>query len=92
LPGSINQSGSGSSHATTWAQATLQLGIYELQYVLQDIIINKIISNKQLILLLLLTFSVALEQNTTGITTATAMAATGGNGPLAPHMMPCAPR
>ncbi len=29
--------------------STLQLGIYELQYVLQDIIINKIISNKRLI-------------------------------------------
>jgi hypothetical protein len=37
-------------------------------------------------------FSVALAQNTTGITTATTMAATGGNGPLAPHMRPGAPR
>jgi hypothetical protein len=39
----------------------------------------------------LLHFSVALAQNTTGITTATAMAAAGGNGPLAPHMTPSAP-
>ncbi len=37
-------------------------------------------------------FSVALAQNTTGVTTATTMAAAGGNGPLAPHMRPCAPR
>jgi hypothetical protein len=36
--------------------------------------------------------SVALAQNTTGVTTATTMAAAGGNGPLAPHMRPCAPR
>ncbi len=75
-----------------WAWATLQLGIYELQYNLQDIVINKIVSNKQLILVLLLHFSIALAQNTTGITTASAIAATGGNGPLAPHMRPCAPR
>ncbi len=37
-------------------------------------------------------FSVALAQNTSGITTATTMAAAGGNGPLAPHMRPRAPR
>ncbi len=37
-------------------------------------------------------FSVALAQNTTGIATATTVAAAGGNGPLAPHMRPCAPR
>jgi hypothetical protein len=36
-------------------------------------------------------FSVALAQNTTGVTTATTMAAAGGNGPLAPHMRPCTP-
>jgi hypothetical protein len=82
----MDQSGLGSSHATT--QAMLQLVIYELQYVLQDIIMNKIISYKQLILVFLLHFSVALAQNTTGITTTTAMAAAGGNGPLAPHMTP----
>ncbi len=34
----------------------------------------------------LLHFSVALLQNTTGVTTATTMAAAGGNCPLAPHM------
>ncbi len=39
----------------------------------------------------LLHFSVALAQNTTGVTTATAMAAAGRNGPLAPHMTPSAP-
>ncbi len=37
-------------------------------------------------------FSVALAQNTTGVTTATTMAAAGGNDPLVPHMRPCAPR
>ncbi len=66
--------------------------IHELQYVLQDIIINKIIYNKQLILVFLLHFSVALAQNTMGITTATAMADASRNGFLAPHMMPSAPR
>ncbi len=38
----------------------------------------------------ILHFSVALTQNTTGITTATTMAAASGNGLLAPHMRPCA--
>ncbi len=39
----------------------------------------------------LLHFSAALAQNTTGITTTTTMAAAGRNGPLVPHMRPCAP-
>ena len=51
---------------------------------------NKIIAYKQLILVFLLHFSVALAKNITGITTTTAMAAAGRNGPLAPHMRPCA--
>jgi hypothetical protein len=70
----------------------LQLAIYELQYVLQYIVINKLFAYKQLILVFLFLFSVALAQKITGITTATTMAAAGGNGPLAPHMRPCAPR
>ncbi len=37
-------------------------------------------------------FSVALTHNTTGITTATTMAAAGGNAHLAPHMRYCAQR
>ncbi len=53
---------------------------------------NKLFGDKQLILLFLFLFSVALAQNTTGVTTATTMAAAGGNGPLAPHMRPGAPR
>jgi hypothetical protein len=65
--------------------------MYELQYVLQYIVINKLFGNHQLILVFLFLFSVALAQNTTGITTATTMAATGGNGPLAPCIRPCAP-
>ncbi len=56
------------------------------------IVINKLFGNHQLILVFLFLFSVVLAQNTTGITTATTMAAAGGNGPLAPHMRPCAPR
>ena len=39
----------------------------------------------------LLHFSVALAPNKTGVTTATAMAVAGRNGPLAPHMMPSTP-
>jgi hypothetical protein len=48
--------------------------------------------NKQLILVFLLLFSVALAHNTTGVTTATTMAAAVGNAPLAPHMRSCAQR
>jgi hypothetical protein len=55
---------------------------------------NKRFGNKQLILVFLFLFSVALVQNTTGVTTATTMATAGGNGngPLAPHMRPGASR
>ncbi len=35
--------------------------------------------------------SLALAQNTMGVTTATTMATAGKNGPLAPQMRPCAP-
>jgi hypothetical protein len=38
----------------------------------------------------LLSFSVALAQNTTGIIIATTIAAAGRNGPLVPHMRPFA--
>ncbi len=44
---------------------------------------------KQLVLVFILEFLVALLQNTTRVTTTTTMAAAGGNGPLAPHMRPC---
>jgi hypothetical protein len=90
--GPLDQSGSGFGHATTRARAMLQLGIYEFQYVLQYIVINQLFGNHQLILVFLFLFSVALGQNTTGITTATTMAAAGGSGPLVPHMRPCTPR
>jgi hypothetical protein len=88
----LDHSGSGSGHATTWAWATLLLVMYELQYVLQYIVINKLFGNHQLTLVFLFLFSVALAQFTTGVTTATTMAAAGRNGPLAPHMRPCALR
>jgi hypothetical protein len=78
--GPLDYSGLGSSHATTRARATLLLAIYELQYVLQYIVINKLVGNHQLILVFFL-FSVALAQSTTGITAATTMAAAGGNAP-----------
>ncbi len=91
IPGFLDQSGVGSIHATIQAWAMLQLAIYKLQCGIQHIFINKIISNNQQFFMFLLRFSVALAQNTTGVTTATAMAAAGGNAPLAPHMMPSAP-
>ena len=69
----------------------LQVELRELQYVLQYIVIHTKIDHKQLVLVFLLKFSVASLQNTTGITTATTMAAAGRNGPLAPHIRPCAP-
>jgi hypothetical protein len=92
--GPLDQSGSGSNHATTRAWATLQLAIRELQYVLQSIVKDEIIDYKQLLLVCIAFFSisVALAQYKTGVTTATTMAATGRNGPLAPYMRPCAPR
>ncbi len=52
---------------------------------------NKLFCNKQLILVFLFLFSVALAQNTSGVTTATTMAAASRNGPLASHMRPGAP-
>jgi hypothetical protein len=85
----LDQSGSGSGHDTTPARALLQLAVRELQYVLQHIVINKIIPSKKLVLVFSLHFSVALAQNTTGITTATTMATAAKNGPLEPHMRPC---
>ncbi len=90
--GQLDQSGLGSGHDTTGAWTTLQLAVCELQYVLQHIVINNIIISKKLVLVFSLHFSVALGQNTTGGTTATTMAAAGRNGPLAPHMRPCALR
>jgi hypothetical protein len=90
--GPLDHSGSGSGHATTRAQTTLLLAIYELQYDLQYILINNLFANHQLSLVFLFLFSVALAQNTTGVTTAITMAAASGNGPRAPHTRPCAPR
>jgi hypothetical protein len=88
MRGPWDQSGLGSGHDTTWAQATLQVAVHELQYVLHHIAINKNIVSGKLVLVF---FSVALAQNTTGVTTATTMATTGRNGLLASHMRPCAP-
>jgi hypothetical protein len=45
--GPLDQRGSGSRHASTWARATLQLAVGELQYVLQHIVIDKIIVSKK---------------------------------------------
>jgi hypothetical protein len=90
--GPLDRSGSGYGHDTTGVRAKLQLVVRELQYVLQNIVINKIIVSKKLVLLFSLHVSVALVQKTTGVTTATTMAAAGRNGPLAPHMRPCALR
>jgi hypothetical protein len=90
--GPLDQSGLGSGHHTTRAWSTLQLTIRELYYVLQYIALHTNIVCKQLVLVFLLKFSVALLHNITGITTTTTMAAAGGNGSLVPHMRPCAPR
>ncbi len=80
------------AYPTTQAQPMLQVAMRELWHILQYIVINKIIAYKQLILVFLLHFSVALAQNTSGITTVTTMATAGRYGPLAPHTGPCAPR
>ncbi len=90
--GPLDWSGLGSGHDTTWTWATLQLAVCKLQYVLQHIVINKIIVSKKLVLVFSLQFSVALAQNTTGVTSATTMATAGGNVPLAPNMRPCTSR
>jgi hypothetical protein len=60
--GPLDHSGLGSGHATTQARAMLLLAIYELQYVLQYIVINKIFGSHQLILEFLFLFSVAVAQ------------------------------
>ncbi len=57
-----------------------------------NIVMNKLFGNKQLILVFIFLFSVALAHHTTGVTTTTTMAAAGGDGLLAPHMRPGAPR
>jgi hypothetical protein len=88
----LDKSGLGSGHTKIQAPATLQIVLHELKYVLQYIVINEILDYKKLTLVFLLHFSVALSQNSTGITTATTMAAASKNSPLAPHMRPCAPR
>jgi hypothetical protein len=56
--GPLDHSGLGSGYATTWARATLLLAMYELKYVLQYIVINKLFGNHQLILVFLFLFSV----------------------------------
>jgi hypothetical protein len=61
--------------------AKLQLALHELHYVLQYIVANNNISYKQLILLFLLHFSVALANSTTSITTTTTMAASADTAP-----------
>jgi hypothetical protein len=74
-----------------WALVTLHLALGELQHVIQFIVIHINIEYKQLILVFIAFFS-SLSTNTTGITTATTMAAAGNNDSLAPHMRPCATR
>jgi hypothetical protein len=89
--GPWDQSGSGSGHATTWARATLQLAMYELQYVLQYIVINTLFGNKQLILVFFFVF-ISLSTKHNWHHNHPTMAAAGGNAPLAPHMRSCALR
>ncbi len=59
--GPLDHSGSGSGHATTPARATLLLAMYELKYVLQCIVINKLFGNHRLILVLLFLFFSSLS-------------------------------
>ncbi len=89
--GPLDKSGSGSGHTTTWAQPRTISDIW-ITICFTINAINKLFCDKQQILVFLFCLSVALAQNTTGITTATTMAAAGGNGPLAPYMRLCAPR
>ncbi len=89
--GPLDQSGSGSGPTTTRAQPRTISNIW-ITICFTINVINKHFGNKQLILVFLFLFSVALAQNTTGITMATTMAAVSRNGPLAPHMRPCALR
>ncbi len=44
--GPLDQSGLGSGQDTTEARAKLQLAVHELQYVLQNIVVNWIIVSK----------------------------------------------
>jgi hypothetical protein len=92
MPGSIGPKWFRLQPDHNLGSTALQLAIYELQYVLQFIVMNKLFGNKQLILVFLFLFSLALAQNTTGVTTATTTAAAGGYAPLAPHLRPGALR
>ncbi len=85
------KSGLGSGHATTRARPRTISNIW-ITICFTINVISKLFCYKHLILVFLFCFSVALAQNTTGITTATTMAAAGRNSPLVPHMRPCAPR
>ncbi len=81
-----------------WTKVVLRHGLGHAQLAIWITIcftinvINKPFCNKQPSFCVFICLSVALAQNTTGVTTATTMAAAGGNGLLAPHMRPCAPR
>jgi hypothetical protein len=48
--GPLDQSGLSSSHATTRARAMLQLAVYKLQYLLQYIVLDKLLGYHRLIL------------------------------------------
>jgi hypothetical protein len=92
MPGSIGPKWFGLQPRHNSGSTMLQLVIIELQYVLHYVVMNKLFGNKQLILVFLFLFSVALSQNTTGVITATTMAAAGKYASLVPHIRPGAPR
>ncbi len=71
---------------------TLQLAIWELQYVLQYNVMTIFFGNKQIILVFYFFFQQPQHKKTIGVTTATTMAAASGNAPLAPHMRSSAQR
>ncbi len=73
-----------------WALAKLQLVLCDSQYVLQYIVMYTTLLRKSNFSNYITFFS-SLSTNTSGVTTATTMAAAGRNCPLAPHMRPCAP-
>ncbi len=93
--GPLDQRCSGSGHATTWARATLQLVISELQYVQQYIVLDKNIAYKQLILVFLLNyleFQQPQHKKQLASQPPQPWPLPGRNGSLVPHLRPCAPR
>ncbi len=82
------------SRSSSWGAPptpSQQLAIGDFLCVWQCIVIDEIFLKQIYIVYCIFQYFSSLSTNTTGVTTVTTMASAAGNGPLAPHMRPCAP-